>query len=86
MAFVDGVKTQYGDYFEALLPVLRSGGVLAVDNVLMSGTVAEGRSDGHWSDEQIATARVFNARLLSHGQLAAAITPIGDGVLIAVKR
>ena len=64
MAFIDGVKAQYGDYFDALLPLLRSGGVLAVDNVLMSGTVAEGRSDGHWTDEQIATARAFNERLL----------------------
>ena len=48
-----------------LLPRLRRGGVLAVDNVLMSGTVAEGRSDGHWTDEQIATARAFNERLLA---------------------
>jgi predicted O-methyltransferase YrrM len=86
MAFIDGVKAQYGDYFDALLPLLRQGAVLAVDNVLMSGTVAEGRSDGHWSEEQIAAAREFNKRLLAHEQLAATITPVGDGVLIAVKR
>ena len=65
MAFIDGVKAQYGDYFDLLLPLLGSGAVLAVDNVLMSGTVAEGRSDGHWSDEQIARPAAFNARLLS---------------------
>jgi predicted O-methyltransferase YrrM len=86
LAFIDGVKTQYGDYFEALLPLLRPGGVLAVDNVLMGGTVAEGRSDGHWTEEQIATARAFNARLLENEQLAATITPVGDGVLVAAKR
>jgi caffeoyl-CoA O-methyltransferase len=85
MAFIDGVKAQYGDYFEALLPLLRPGAVLAVDNVLMSGTVAEERSDGHWTEEQIATARAFNARLLADDQLAATITPVGDGVLVAVK-
>ena len=45
MAFVDGVKAQYGQYFDGVLPLLRSGGLLAVDNVLMSGTVAEGRGD-----------------------------------------
>jgi predicted O-methyltransferase YrrM len=84
MAFIDGVKAQYGDYFDALLPRLRSGGILAVDNVLMSGTVAEGRSDGHWTDEQIATARAFNERLLSHEQLVGTLTPVGDGVLVAV--
>jgi len=86
MAFIDGVKAQYGDYFDGLLPLLRPGGVLAVDNVLMSGTVAEGRSDGHWTDDQIATARVFNERLLSHPDLLGTLTPVGDGVLIAVRR
>jgi predicted O-methyltransferase YrrM len=86
LAFIDGVKAQYGDYFDALLPRLRDGGVLAVDNVLMSGTVAEGRTDGHWTDAQIVTARAFNERLLSHEQLVGTVTPVGDGVLIAVKR
>jgi predicted O-methyltransferase YrrM len=86
MAFIDGVKAQYGDYFDALLPRIRPGGVLAVDNVLMSGTVAEGRSDGHWTDEQIATARAFNERLLNHEQLSGTLTPVGDGVLVAVRR
>ena len=86
MAFIDGVKTQYGEYFEALLPLLASGGVLAVDNVLMSGTVAEGRSDGHWSQEQITRARAFNQRLLDSDQLIGTLTPVGDGVLVAVHR
>jgi caffeoyl-CoA O-methyltransferase len=86
MAFIDGVKAQYGDYFDGLLPLLRSGAVLAVDNVLMAGLVAGGRSDGRWSDEQIAAARAFNQRLLGHEQLVATITPVGDGVLVAVKR
>ena len=45
MAFIDGVKTQYGDYLELLVPLLGQRALLAVDNVLMSGTVAEGRSD-----------------------------------------
>lgn len=86
MAFIDGVKSQYDDYFDALLPRLRSGALLAVDNVLMSGTVAEGRSDGHWTDEQIATARTFNERLLGHDELTSAVLPVGDGVLVAVRR
>jgi predicted O-methyltransferase YrrM len=84
MAFIDGVKMQYGDYFDALLPLLGEGAVLAVDNVLMGGTVAEGRSDGHWTDDQIAKARAFNERLLAHERLTGTITPVGDGVLVAV--
>jgi predicted O-methyltransferase YrrM len=86
MAFIDGVKTQYSDYFDALVPLLGEGAVLVVDNVLMAGTVAEGRSDGHWSDEQISRARAFNERLLGHERLTGTITPVGDGVLIAVAR
>jgi predicted O-methyltransferase YrrM len=60
--------------------------VLVVDNVLMSGTVAGGRSDGHWTDEQIARAREFNRRLLDHQELVGTVTPVGDGVLVAVRR
>jgi predicted O-methyltransferase YrrM len=86
MAFIDGVKAQYSDYFEELLPLLRVGGLLVVDNVLMGGSVAEGRSDGHWSDEQIGSARAFNERLLHRERLTGTVTPVGDGVLIAVKR
>jgi predicted O-methyltransferase YrrM len=86
MAFIDGVKTQYGDYLDRLLPLLGERAVLAVDNVLMSGTVAEGRSDGHWTDEQIAKARAFNERLLSLQDFVGTVTPVGDGVLVAVRR
>jgi caffeoyl-CoA O-methyltransferase len=86
LAFVDGVKAQYLDYLELVLPLLRAGGVLAVDNVLMSGTVAENRSDGHWTQEQIDTARGLNQQLLSDARLSGAVTPVGDGVLVAVRR
>jgi predicted O-methyltransferase YrrM len=82
-AFVDGVKAQYGDYLELVLPLLRPGGVLTVDNVLMSGTVAENRSDGSWSEAQIEGMRDLNKRLL--GRLTGLVTPVGDGVLVAVR-
>ena len=85
-AFIDGVKTQYGEYFEALLPLLGPGAVLAVDNVLLSGAVAAGQSDGYWSAERVAAAREFNRLLLGHEQLLATLTPVGDGVLVAVRR
>jgi caffeoyl-CoA O-methyltransferase len=85
MAFIDGVKSQYGEYFDSLLPLLRPGGVLAVDNVLMAGTVAVGRSDGHWSDEQISYMRALNERLLGHPELTGMLAPVGDGVLVAVR-
>lgn len=86
LAFLDGVKAEYEEYLELVVPLLRPGGIVAVDNVLMSGTVAENESDGHWTEEQIATARAFNERLLSHPQLVATITPVGDGIALAARR
>lgn len=85
-AFVDGVKAQYGDYLDLVVPLLGPGGVLAVDNVLMSGAVADGHSDGFWTDAQIATARGINERLLGDERLTGTLTPVGDGVLVAVRR
>lgn len=79
-AFLDGVKAQYNDYFELVWPLLGSGAVLAVDNVLMGGAVAEGEAS-----ERIATARAFNQHLLSYPELTGTVTPVGDGVLVAVK-
>jgi predicted O-methyltransferase YrrM len=86
LAFIDALKQQYGDYLEATVPLLRPGGLVAVDNVLMSGAVAAGRGDGQWTDDQVATARAFNERLLSHPELMGTVTPVGDGVALAVKR
>jgi predicted O-methyltransferase YrrM len=87
LAFLDGVKAQYGDYLAAVVPLLRPGGLLAIDNALMSGTVAEGRGDGHWDDAQVAGQRALNASLVEHPELVAAtVTPVGDGVALAVRR
>ena len=80
-AFLDGVKAQYGDYFDAVLPLLDVGAVLVVDNVLMDGRVARGGGG-----ERISAARAFNERLLTHPELTSTLTPVGDGVLVAVKR
>ncbi len=80
-AFLDGVKDQYGAYFDAVLPLLGPGAVLAVDNVLMRGAVADGQD----VSERIRIARGFNQRLLSHPELTGTLTPVGDGVLVAVR-
>jgi predicted O-methyltransferase YrrM len=86
MVFVDGVKSQYGDYLEMLLPMIGERGVLVVDNVLMSGTVAEGRGDGYWTDEQVAIMRALNERLLAMEDFDSAVLSVGDGVLVGVRR
>ena len=85
-AFIDGVKQQYSDYLDGVLPHLRAGGLIVADNVLMSGTVASGEASGPWSEEHIAAMRAFNERLTSHPSLEATILPVGDGLALAVRR
>lgn len=81
-AFLDGVKAQYGEYFELVLPLLTTGAVLVVDNVLRGGSIAD-ESD---HSERATVGREFNQRLLGHPELSGTVTPVGDGVLVAVKR
>ncbi|HEU0193003.1 MAG TPA: O-methyltransferase [Gaiellales bacterium] len=86
MAFLDGVKSDYPGHLELALGLLRRRGLLVVDNVLLSGDVATGRSRSHWSEQSIADMRAFNERLLVRDDLDATVLPVGDGVAVAVTR
>jgi predicted O-methyltransferase YrrM len=86
MVFLDGLKGDYPTHLELALPLLRSGGLVVVDNTLLSGLVAEGRSEGGWSEEAIATMRGFNESLLDRSDMVSALLPVGDGVLVGVRR
>lgn len=86
MVFIDAAKMQYGDYIELLLPLLAARAVVAIDNMLMSGTVATGRSDGNWTENQIEMARALNARVVGMPEFEASLLPVGDGVLVAVRQ
>ena len=86
MVFLDGLKGDYPRHLELALPLLRSGGTVVVDNTLLGGTVADGRADGRWTADAIATMRGFNADLLERDDLITALLPVGDGVLVAVRR
>ena len=83
MAFLDGLKGDYPRHLDLALPLLRGGGVVAVDNALLSGTVAG--EDGRWERQAVETMRSFNRRVLSDPALDAALLPVGDGLLVAVK-
>jgi predicted O-methyltransferase YrrM len=86
MVFLDGLKGDYPRHLALALPLLRPGGMVAVDNMLMSGAVAAGRGDGHWSDEAVADMRAFTRSLLDDDRLVATVLPVGDGVAVAVRR
>lgn len=85
-AFLDASKGDYPRQLSRVVPLLRPGGVVAIDNVLLSGAVAAGRSVGHWSDEDVLRMRAFNADLVADRGLIATVLSVGDGVSVAVRR
>lgn len=86
LAFIDGPKQQYGDHMEMVIGLLRPGGLLLVDNVLISGTITSGVPAGPWTEQHIAWMRDVNRRLSEDPRMLSLVTPVGDGVAIAVKR
>jgi predicted O-methyltransferase YrrM len=85
-AFLDAFKGDYPRHLALVLPLLRPGGAVAVDNVLLSGAVPAGRGISHWSDEDVLRMRAFNADLVADRGLIATVLSIGDGVALAVRR
>jgi predicted O-methyltransferase YrrM len=80
-AFIDADKGNYWGYFEKCLRLLRTGGILAVDNVLWSGRVAdEGETDANTT-----AIREFNRRVHADSRVVSSLVPIGDGLTLAVK-
>ena len=80
--FIDADKTNYENYYEACLPMVRRGGIIAVDNTLWSGWVAE---RGH-DDADTAALRKFNDKLHADERVDIALLPLGDGVTLALKK
>ena len=86
LAFIDAIKSEYAGYVELVLPKLRVGGMLVIDNALMGGSVAAGtRAEGGWSQRDIDALRELNAALVARDDLATVVLPVADGMTIAVK-
>ena len=87
LAFIDGPKGGYSEHMQLIVERLRSpGGLLVVDNVLMSGGVATATPTGPWSQEHVDGMRAFNAALLRDDRLSAkTVLPVGDGVALAAR-
>jgi len=82
LVFLDADKKGLQDYYERALELVRPGGVVAVDNTLWHGRVADP------SDREPATRaiRAFNERLRDDRRVALSLVPIGDGLTLARKR
>jgi len=80
-AFIDADKENYIGYYEAVLQLLRRGGVLLVDNVLWSGRVI----DPAVNDSSTVALREFNLKLHSDQRVAISLLPVGDGLTLVRK-
>jgi len=80
--FIDADKTNYDGYYERGLRLVRAGGLIAVDNVLWGGRVAD--PDAH--DQDTAAIRALNAKIADDARVDAVLLPIGDGLTLARRR
>ncbi len=80
--FIDADKTSYDTYYEAALRLLRPGGIVAIDNVLWGGDVA----DDSVQDADTVAIRAINAKIAKDERVFVSMIPIGDGLTLAQKR
>jgi predicted O-methyltransferase YrrM len=82
LVFCDGDKAEYGDYLVQALRLLRPGGVVAFDNALWHDRVA----DPAQRDPDTVAIRELGRTVRDDDQLVPVLLPVGDGLLVAVKR
>lgn len=80
-AFIDADKTGYDGYYERCLQLLRPGGLIVIDNVLWSGSVARTAEDA-----DTAALQALNSKLHRDERIDLSLLPISDGLTLARKR
>lgn len=81
-AFIDADKSGYPAYYDRALQLIRPGGLIAIDNVLWSGRVA----DPQEQDNRTNLIRRFNEQLHQDDRITLSLLPIADGLTLALKR
>lgn len=82
LVLVDGDKQEYADHLVEALRLLRTGGVVAFDNALWNDRVA----DPAQRDPETVAIRELGKSVRDHEDLISALLPVGDGLLVAVRR
>jgi predicted O-methyltransferase YrrM len=81
-AFIDADKTNYENYYERTLQLLRVGGLIAIDNTIWSGRVA----DPNEQDADTVAIRQLNEKLFRDERITLSMLTVGDGLTLAMKR
>ena len=82
LAFIDADKENYDSYYEACLRLVRPGGLIAIDNVLWSGAVADPDND----TPSTVALKALNAKIRADDRVDLCLLPIGDGVTLVRPR
>lgn len=80
MVFLDADKENYPAYYDRVMPMLRTGGLLVADNVLWSGKVLNPEQE---SDQALAA---FNDKVHTDPEVENVLLTVRDGVLVARKK
>ena len=81
-AFIDADKENYDGYYERALKLVPRGGIIAIDNVLWSGSVI----DPAKRDAETEAIRALNRKLANDERIDLTLLPVGDGLTLAVPR
>ncbi len=81
MAFIDADKTGYVEYWDLIVPRIRQGGMILVDNTLSHGRVV----DPNATEKNVAGIRRFNDHALADTRVELVLLPVGDGLTLARK-
>jgi len=81
LAFIDADKQGYRGYWEELVPRMRPGGIILVDNTLLHGRIFEASPD---RDAQ--AIKDFNEHVLRDDRVELAMLAVGDGLTMARAR
>jgi len=81
-AYIDADKSNYDTYYELVLQLLRPGGLIAIDNVLWGGAVA----DAAETDPDTVALRQLNEKIGRDERVDASLLTIGDGLTVVRKR
>lgn len=80
LVFIDADKVNYSNYYETVLPIVRSGGLILVDNVLYGGEVLDPR------EENPRAIAAFNDRVAADQRVTCVMLPVRDGISVIRKR
>jgi O-methyltransferase len=81
-AFIDADKESYDFYYEQCLKLVRPGGLIAIDNALWHGWVA----DSAYRDADTVAICALNCKIRDDARVDMVLVPIGDGLLLARRR